>query len=91
MYIGGDPLAQQENLNPSKVRTLGAGSDNTTVIEAAETKFSSLTFYSKMNFPKKRRKQTNSNNNYTAREQHNTKKSMIVWSLTYLVLRGQRL
>ena len=26
-----------------------------------------------MNFPKKRRKQTNSNNNYTTREQHNTK------------------
>ena len=73
VYIGGDPLAQQENLNPSKVLTLGAGSDNTTVIEAAETKFSSLTFYSKMNFPKKRRKQTNSNNNYTTREQHNTK------------------
>ena len=73
VYIGGDPLAQQENLNPSKVRTLGAGSDNTTVIEAAETKFSSLTFYSKMNFPKKRRKQTNSNNNYTTREQHNIK------------------
>ena len=70
VYIGGDPLAQQENLNPSKVRTLGAGSDNTTVIEAAETKFSSLTFYSKK---KKRRKQTNSNNNYTTSEQHNTK------------------
>ena len=75
VYIGGDPLAQQENLNPSKVRTSGAGSDNTTVIEAAETKFSSLTFYSKMNFPKKRRKQTNSNNNYTTREQHNTKQN----------------
>ena len=71
--IGGDPLAQQENLNPFKVWTLGAGSDNTTVIEAPETEFTSLTFYSKMNFPKKTRKQTNSNNNYTTREQHNTK------------------
>lgn len=66
-------MAQQENLNPFKVWTLGAGSDNTTVIEAPETEFTSLTFYSKMNFPKKTRKQTNSNNNYTTREQHNTK------------------
>ena len=34
VYIGGDPLAQHENLNPGKVRTWAAGSDNITVGEA---------------------------------------------------------
>ena len=75
VYIGGDPSAQQENLNPGKVRTWGAGSDNVTVIEAAKTKFTNFTFYllnSKTTLAKKKtktkkneEKKKNSNNHYT--------------------------
>lgn len=87
VYIGGDPSAQQENLNPGKVRTWGAGSDNITVIEAAKTKFTNLTFYllsSKKKFPKKKPEK----NKQQQPLHNNTKQNK---SITHLVLRGQGL
>ena len=88
VYIGGDPSAQQENLNPGKVRTWGAGSDNITVIEAAKTKFTNLTFYllsSKKEFQKKKKREKNKQQQPL---HNNTKQNK---SITHLVLRGQGL
>ena len=45
VYIGGDPLAQQENLNPGKVRTYAAGSDTITMGEAAKKKINKTSYF----------------------------------------------